>query len=85
MRVPVDVPQPSRRLGKTVIRQGVAEAWRLLPVGSLLALLIAIPLFATPSGTDGVCTDERPAAIRELADALRDASGEWRENVVLPT
>lgn len=31
------------------------------------------------------CTDERPAAIRELADALRDASGEWHENAVLPT
>lgn len=52
---------------------------------SLFALLLALPLFAAPSGTDGVCLDERPAAIRELADALRDASGEWRENAVLPT
>lgn len=49
------------------------------------ALLLALPLFAAPSGTDGVCLDERPVAIRELADALRDASGEWRENAVLPT
>lgn len=51
----------------------------------LLGLFLALPLLAAPPSTGGGCEDVRPAAIRELADALRDASGEWRENVVLPT
>lgn len=50
-----------------------------------LAIFALLPtLFASPA-PDAGCVDERAPSIRELADALRDASGEWRENAVLPT
>lgn len=64
---------------------GALRARALLWHEGLLALLLALPLLAVPPGTAGGCSDDRPAAIRELADVLRDASGEWRENVALPT
>lgn len=50
-----------------------------------LALLALLPttLFAAPA--PDTCVDDGPVAVRALADALRDASGEWRENAKLPT
>lgn len=48
-----------------------------------LALAI-LPLLAAPPAMDGHDCREKPSAVRELGNALKDASGEWYENVRLP-